>query len=188
MARPKEFDRNEALDAAIGVFREHGYAATSASMLTAAMGIGRQSLYDTFGDKWQLYCAAVERYSAGEAQAHGALLRAGPKAIDGIRRMIERVAAEAHMPCLGVNSISEFGAGPPDLVAIRGAAARRIDGALMDAVRGAQADGDIDAALDPAHVAGFIRGQLTALRLEGRAGADDAMLRCHVELAMRALR
>jgi len=188
MARPKEFDKEEALEAAIGVFREHGYAATSATMLTAAMGIGRQSLYDTFGDKWQLYCAAVERYSAGEAQAHAALLRSGPKAIDGIRRMIERVAAEAHMPCLGVNSVSEFGVGPADLVAIRGVAAKRIDGALMDAIRTAQADGDIDASLEPAHVAGFIRGQLTALRLEGRAGAAAAQRRCFVELAMRALR
>ncbi len=58
MARPKEFDSDKALNTAIGVFSEHGFEGTSAGMLTDAMKIGRQSLYDTFGDKWQLYCAS----------------------------------------------------------------------------------------------------------------------------------
>jgi hypothetical protein len=55
MARPREFDPDAALDGAIGVFREHGCEGSSAQMLVDAMGIGRQSLYATFGDKWQLY-------------------------------------------------------------------------------------------------------------------------------------
>jgi TetR/AcrR family transcriptional repressor of nem operon len=55
MARPKEFVEEQALDAAIEVFREHGFEGTSAEMLVRAMRIGRQSLYDTFGDKWEIY-------------------------------------------------------------------------------------------------------------------------------------
>ena len=70
MARPREFDADTALDGAIGVFREHGFEGASAEMLVKAMGIGRQSLYDTFGDKWQLYRAAVRRYGMGECSAH----------------------------------------------------------------------------------------------------------------------
>lgn len=61
MARTRQFDADTALDAAIDVFREHGFEGSSAQMLVAAMGIGRQSLYATFGDKWQLYCSAVRR-------------------------------------------------------------------------------------------------------------------------------
>ena len=51
MARPKEFESEAALKKAIGVFSEHGYEGTSTDALVQAMGIGRQSLYDTFGDK-----------------------------------------------------------------------------------------------------------------------------------------
>jgi TetR/AcrR family transcriptional repressor of nem operon len=49
MARTKEFDEERALDAAIGVFAGHGYEGSSTGMLLEAMGIGRQSLYDTYG-------------------------------------------------------------------------------------------------------------------------------------------
>jgi len=85
MARPKAFDTDEALDAAVAVFRDHGYEGSSASMLVGAMGIGRQSLYDSFGDKWQLYCAALRRYTTTEVQAHLQTLRREERAIDGIR-------------------------------------------------------------------------------------------------------
>lgn len=95
MARIKEFDRDEALDAAIAVFREHGFEGTSTEMLLKAMKIGRQSLYDTFGDKWKLYCLAVERYSASETSAHIALLRGKPRALEGIRLVMERVVDNA---------------------------------------------------------------------------------------------
>jgi len=56
------FVEEQALDAAIDVFREHGFEGTSAEMLVRALGIGRQSLYDTFGDKWRIYLSSVRRY------------------------------------------------------------------------------------------------------------------------------
>lgn len=64
MARHKEFDRDNALHAAIGVFSEHGYEGTSTDELLRAMKISRQSMYDTFGDKRGLYLEALERYNA----------------------------------------------------------------------------------------------------------------------------
>ena len=55
MARPKEFDPRTALSAAVQVFWRNGYEKTSLDDLMAAMQVGRQSLYDTFGDKRELY-------------------------------------------------------------------------------------------------------------------------------------
>src|SRR5260370_24970957 len=62
MARPKEFDRDVAVARAMSVFWSKGYAATSTDDLLQAMKIGRQSLYDTFGDKRRLFVEALERY------------------------------------------------------------------------------------------------------------------------------
>ncbi len=62
MPRPKSFDPDAALAKAMGVFWEKGYDAASISDLTAAMGINRFSLYDTFGDKHALYLQALDAY------------------------------------------------------------------------------------------------------------------------------
>ena len=60
--RPKAFDRDEALEQAMALFWRRGYTATSMGELCEAMGIKRQSLYDTFGDKHALFLAAIDRY------------------------------------------------------------------------------------------------------------------------------
>lgn len=62
MPRPKSFDPDTVLTKAMGVFWTKGYDAASISDLTAAMGINRFSLYDTFGDKHTLYIKALESY------------------------------------------------------------------------------------------------------------------------------
>src|SRR5260370_34278679 len=64
MARPREFDRGEALKRALAVFWEKGFEATSTDDLVRAMSIGRQSMYDTFGDKHQLYLETLQLYEA----------------------------------------------------------------------------------------------------------------------------
>ena len=138
MARPKAFDRDQALDAAIGVFREHGFAGASSERLVGAMGIGRQSLYDTFGDKWRLYRDAVARYCEAETLVHRAALGSGPRAIDGLAVMIGRVVVEADQPCLWVGSICEFGRAREDLTRVHAAADRDLSSAIDEAIRTAR--------------------------------------------------
>lgn len=187
MARPKAFDVDTALDAAIAVFREHGFEGTSAQMLVDAMGIGRQSLYDTFGDKWQLYQAALRRYAISEGQAHRAVLRSGARAIDGIRAMVERVVAAAGTPCLGVGSIAEFGCSRPELAEINGAADRLIRDAMIEQVRAAQAEGDVAQALDPDTAATFLIASFAGIRIAARGGASSSQVKALGEMTLRAL-
>src|SRR5918999_1970317 len=68
MARHKEFDRDEALQRAMEVFWSRGYEAASVGELVKRMGINRQSLYDTFGDKHSLYLQALDRYREVEGR------------------------------------------------------------------------------------------------------------------------
>jgi AcrR family transcriptional regulator len=187
MARPKAFDEEQALDAAIDVFREHGFEGASAEMLVRALRIGRQSLYDTFGDKWRLYLSCMSRYIAAETQAHVAALRNEPRAIDGIRAMVDRVIADAGRSCLGVNSICEFGRGRPVLAEIHDAAARTINAAIVERVREAQAEGDVTPDLDPKEAAGFLSASFAGARIAARGGADAKQLRALGRLTLRAL-
>ena len=188
MARPREFDADTALDGAIGVFREHGFEGTSAEMLVKAMGIGRQSLYDTFGDKWRLYRSAVRRYGMSESAAHVEALRSGVRAIDGIEAMLRRVAETACQPCLGVGSICEFGVSRSDLAKVRTPLAKSLREAIAARVRDAQRDGDVASNLDPKAVAEFLIANSAGIRVAGRGGADRAALTGLVDMALRALR
>jgi AcrR family transcriptional regulator len=168
MARPKEFDVEAAVDAAIGVFREHGYEGTSAQMLVDAMGIGRQSLYDTFGDKWGVYCAALHRYCEAECRAHREELQNSDRAVLGIRRMFERVVSNARQNCLGLHSIIEFGCADPDVVAIRARFGKFLHEDFIDTLTRAKEQGDV--------------------RISARGGASPAHLSAIVDLSLRAVR
>lgn len=62
MARQKEFDENEVLNAATELFWRRGYKATSVRDLTEHTGLGEGSLYNAFGGKKGLFRAALARY------------------------------------------------------------------------------------------------------------------------------
>ena len=187
MARPKEFDETQALKAAIEVFRQYGFEGSSAGMLVQGMKIGRQSLYDTFGDKWRLYLSAVRQYVTDEAQTHLEALQSKPRAMDGIRAMIDRVVADSGKACLGVNSICEFGRQKPDLLTIHDAARRTVQTEVTARLREAQSDGDIAPDLDPAEVYQFLSASFAGIRIASRGGANMNQRRALGRLAMRAL-
>jgi|GEM_PF-227268 len=188
MARQREFDKQSALEAAILVFREHGYAGASAELLTKRMKISRQSLYDTFGDKWQLYVAAVRFYSITERDAHVAELRSSDRAIEGVVKMIERVVQEASTVCLGVASTGEFGCTSKELNDLRRENGSTISRALADCLRQSQREGDLSLDLDVETTTGFIMASIAGIRLAARAGATTSLLGDLGQSVVNALR
>jgi len=188
MARHKEFDRDEALQRAMEVFWSRGYEAASVGDLVKHMGINRQSLYDTFGDKWRLYLEAVRRYAAQETEAHLTALKTGPQSIDGIDALLARVVATASEACLGVGSICEFGTSQPELTTIHEAAGRRLHAAVIERVREAQSEGSIAGDIDPEQAAQFLTSNIAAIRLAARAGVGGDSLLALARLALRGLR
>ncbi len=69
MARPREFDEEEVLEAAMVAFWERGYEATSVADLMTATGLQKGSLYKAFGDKRRLFDRALERYLEAGVEA-----------------------------------------------------------------------------------------------------------------------
>lgn len=157
-------------------------------MLVNAMGIGRQSLYDTFGDKWQLYRSAGRRYGMGECAAHFEALRSGLRIIDGIDAMLRRVVETACQPCLGVGPICEFGVSRPDLAKVHTPLAKTLRDAITARVRDAQRDGDVASNLKPEAVSEFLIANIAGIRVAGRGGANRVALTGLVDMALKALR
>src|SRR5438477_3862431 len=91
--RPRSFDKEKALDAALQVFWRTGYEGASLAALTAAMGIEKPSMYAAFGDKEQLFRAVLDHYPTGPANVVLAALEE-PTARKVVERLM-RVAAGA---------------------------------------------------------------------------------------------
>src|SRR5260370_34979521 len=122
MARPKEFDLERALHRAISVFAQKGFAATSTDELMRAMEVGRQSMYDTFGDKRALFLKALEVYVSENVRAMNVGLRAPGSALAAIRSALvhfsERKDLSSTDGCMGINAICEFGMRDEDVTRI----------------------------------------------------------------------
>ncbi|MDB4946149.1 MAG: transcriptional regulator, TetR family [Labilithrix sp.] len=190
MSRPKAFDEQEALDAAMRVFWRQGYEGTSLSDLTAAMGINRPSLYATFGNKEALFRRAVERYLAGPGAAIMAALEQ-PTAREAVAELL-RIHVEAPgeqgrpLGCLMINAGlgCSMEAEPlrDELAKTRQASVV----ALRKRLERAQREGDLPAGAKPGALAFFVWTVLHGISVQAVSGATRAQLREAAALAMRA--
>jgi TetR/AcrR family transcriptional repressor of nem operon len=122
MARTRAFDETEALDQAMALFWEQGYEATSVRDLTARAGISSSSLYATFGDKHDVYLAALARYRVMEREQFAALLSASravrPTLADMFAELIDMLLAdEGNRGSFSLNAAVELGDRDPEIAA-----------------------------------------------------------------------
>ena len=94
MARSKEFDPKRALAKAMSVFWRLGYEGTSLEALMQEMGIAKQSLYYTFGDKRSLYLKALAYYRDQTNGEMKRMLEEIPSVKDGFAKLLYGMAAE----------------------------------------------------------------------------------------------
>ncbi|KPN95956.1 TetR/AcrR family transcriptional regulator [Lysinibacillus sp. ZYM-1] len=113
MARTREFDEEKVLEAAMQLFWEKGYEATSLSDLTARMGIQRPSIYSTFGDKKELFEAALRRYTTSRAADIRARLQSHTSVKQAFATFFEEVIAAEYTKdlsngCFCINTMVEL--------------------------------------------------------------------------------
>jgi TetR/AcrR family transcriptional regulator, transcriptional repressor for nem operon len=174
VARPKEFDPDKALMRAIGLFANYGYEGASTEALLEVMGVSRQSLYDTFGSKRDLYIEAVRRYNFDSVAKFVRNLEEGVTPLHGLRRAlishISRRDGFTNGACLGVGSICEFGRRDPAILAASSEAAPQLLEPLVKTLIRAQAIGEIRAGVDPQLAAELLLTTLNGLKVNARAG------------------
>ncbi len=158
--RPKTFDQTEALDAAMLQFWEAGYEGSSMQNLVDRMGISRQSLYDTYGNKRELFEASLERYRS-ELIAPGIAAIKDPARtpLEAVRFYLTAAAEGGNgMPigCLMVRTATEFSPEDAAISAIVGDCVRDVRDALRARIDEGQRSGEIDAIRSADDVAGAI--------------------------------
>ena len=187
MARPKEFDQERALHRAISIFSQKGFAATSTDDLMHAMDIGRQSMYDTFGDKRALFLKALEVYVTEKVRAINLELETPGSPLASIQRALVHFAERKDLSstdgCMGINAICEFGMRDEDVTGIIRRAAGVQRHALMDALKRAQTEGELDAQTDLESLADFFESTLAGIRIAAKAGKTRPALKRIAEIA-----
>jgi TetR/AcrR family transcriptional regulator, transcriptional repressor for nem operon len=192
MARPREFERDDALQQAIRVFCDKGYAAASTDELMRAMRISRQSMYNTFGDKRQLYMEALRRYHADSVSDLIHRLGEAASALAGLENALLAFASrpefEGTTGCMGVNAICEFGHTEPEIALLGEASANTLMSALERTLRDARLQGEVDPLVDDKLAARYLLSTLSGMKISAKAGATPQDLRDIAHFALRSLR
>ncbi|MEU6480829.1 TetR family transcriptional regulator [Streptomyces sp. NPDC047017] len=193
MARTKEFDPDAALQSALELFWRRGYEATSMADLVEHLGIGRASLYATFGSKHELYLKAFDRYGENsDAVLLRELSRPGP-ALPAVRAVIRRFAAEAttgqrrECGCLVTNTAAELAPHDPEAARRVERSWDRLETLLRSALTRAQGQGELGADRDPRALARMLLVLTQGVRVVGKASQDPARVREATEQALTLL-
>jgi TetR/AcrR family transcriptional repressor of nem operon len=191
MARTKEFDPDEALKIAVNVFWRLGYEHTSLETLMKEMGISKQSLYDTFGDKRSIYFRAMSRYrddtnaSLRSLFAKEKSVRKGFAKIFGA--MIHENKAQHERGCLLMNTNLSRAVDDVEIKKFLRDNQKQVEAIFVAAFVDAQARGEIAKEKDTVAMAKFFVAIIQGMRALARLNHDGGELESISTVALRSL-
>ncbi|MFI7641347.1 TetR/AcrR family transcriptional regulator [Nonomuraea sp. NPDC049400] len=192
MGRPREFSDEAVVDAAMAVFWEKGYEATSTQDLCERTGLGRGSLYNAFGSKHRLYEEAIRRYAETKAEAQLAMLAETGSVRERLRDLMLGVidadmADPGRRGCLALNAATESSG---RTTAVAGLVRRQfadLEQALCRLVEIGQSTGELSSERAPLQVARAFQCAYYGLRVLAKVTDDRNALLDVVEGAIAAL-
>lgn len=202
MPRPREFDPDAAVVAAMETFWRQGFDGASMTDLTTATGVGRQSLYLAFGDKRALYLAALDRYrevfqapllevlraggSGGREGAGGWHVRAVLRA--AMVSLVDGSCGDVADGCLLVNAATERAPHDEEVRRRVAAAFQALEDAVTEALSTAVDDGAVSLVLDPRAFARSLTTTIQGLRVVAAVNPDRRALLEIIDTALAPLR
>ncbi len=190
--RPRAFDREAALQRALHLFWELGYAPASVGELCAAMGIKAPSLYAAFGSKAALFLEAVEHYE----KTYWAPVEARFMAGEDVCRDVENFFSEAatillspHTPCGCLVVLAAVNIAPHEQAVRHAISERRqaMKAKFAGRLRRAISEGQIAPDTDVPALAGALNTLLEGLSLQARDGLFLSELKAIAAHAVRLL-
>ncbi|MEV8017137.1 TetR/AcrR family transcriptional regulator [Streptomyces sp. NPDC086554] len=192
MARPREFDEDRVVTAAMETFWRHGYEGTSTRALCDSTGLGPSSLYNTFGGKRQLYLRALRCYYETSTAEQIEILRGAGPAKERLRdMMIHAVDADLDEAdgrgCFAINAAVEIGGLDPEVKDAVRRSFDRVEEELRTVVETGRRSGELRSTGDALTVARRVQSTYYGLRVLARVQDDRQALLDTVESALAEL-
>jgi AcrR family transcriptional regulator len=194
--RPRSFDEDHAVDAAMRTFWANGYEATTTEDLCAATGLGRSSIYNAFTSKHELFRRALLRYvETMNAVQLGILSDEQVPPLARLRALFTAVIdgematrrGDRSIGCLTVNTTVELAGRDPEAAEILDRDLERRIAALRLVIAAGQRAGEIASGRDPEALARYLNAVIGGMRVAGQGGADRAALQSIADTALDAL-
>jgi TetR/AcrR family transcriptional regulator, copper-responsive repressor len=191
--RPRKFDTDEVLGRVRDTFWKYGYAGTSMDQLSAATGLHKPSLYGAFGDKKQLYLAALDNYLA-EVRAEFAEAFAVPDLTESLyavtEKSIDKYLGGAHgaTGCFMMNTAMPEAAEDPEISRVVRGSMDSLERALVRRFGRAIEAGELPESADPQSLAMILVANNYELSARARAGYSRAELRAVADRALELVR
>jgi TetR/AcrR family transcriptional repressor of nem operon len=182
MARTRQFDERQALQAAMLVFWEKGYDGTSINDLEQAMGLNRTSIYNAFGNKGALFERVMSCYKESVMADLFARLDSAPTIREGIRRMLNG-ALDIHFDednpggCLVVLSVMESSQHDDRSISAMQQTLQELRSALQSRLSKAKKNGELSKDLDAGATATTIATTMAGMMVMGKASLSKAALK-----------
>ncbi|HEX6354310.1 TetR/AcrR family transcriptional regulator [Actinophytocola sp.] len=192
MGRPREFSDTAVVDAAMDVFWEKGYEATTTQDLCARTGLGRGSLYNAFGSKHRLYEESVRRYAETWAARQLELLAQPGDTRERLRQLMIGVidtdlADPGRRGCLALNAAIDVSGRDGEVPALVRKQFRDFEQAVTDVIAAGQRAGELRTDRPARQVARTFQSTYYGLRTLAKVTDDRAALLDVVEGALAAL-
>jgi TetR/AcrR family transcriptional regulator, transcriptional repressor for nem operon len=191
--RPLGYDPDAALDAAMYLFWEQGYEATSMNELLAAMCLSKSSLYQRFGGKKALFLLCMARYSQRMWARLRSRLDQADSGLEFVREVLlhsvtEAGANECRRGCMLMNAASEFAQQDPEIAKGVTLGFSGLRATLQLGMERGQREGDITTDQDASSLAEYLISSIAGLKTMVKGGANAQQVREVVEIILRALR
>ncbi len=188
MARPMEFDRDEAVAQAVEAFWECGYGALSANDLADRMSIGKSSFYNTFGSKAELLQEAVANYTQLRTAALQRAVR-GRNVMDVLRALLLDVAKrnDDGRGCLLVNTAVELSRHDPEIASTTRAGFEAMATAFEALIVSGQQAGKIRTDLDAKIQARTLVTGIAGLRVMVQSGYSAKEMRPFIDTILASM-
>ncbi|MGN8057642.1 TetR/AcrR family transcriptional regulator [Pedobacter sp. 22163] len=192
MARTKDFKEEEVLQKAVYLFWSKGYNGTSMQDLVDGLGISRSSLYDTFGDKYQLYLKALERYKNTYGNTLSHISTESISAKSAIAQLLATAAnnlPQQQQPkgCFMVNASTELASHDIEVSKLINQTEKQVEEAFFKVISKGQADGEISEDKDARTLALFFNNTVKGLQVSARSTDDGQLFEDIIGIAVKVL-